>query len=230
SGRQRTLVTETSDTWVPLHDDLRFLADGRFLWSSERDGFEHLYIAAEDGSSLRQLTRGDWPVDAPQAVDEEAGLAYSTAGRESPTQRALYSVPLAGGDIVPLSPTPGMHAITFAGNASVYVDSWSNTRTPPQLELYRADGTRIAALLDNDPADPAHPYARHMAAHLPTEFGTLTAADGATPLHYSLVKPAGFSASKRHPVVVFVYGGPAAQTVLDAWPGRADAFFNQYLA
>ncbi len=230
SGRQRTLVTETSDTWVPLHDNLRFLADGRFLWSSERDGFEHLYLASEDGSTLRQLTRGDWPVDALEAVDEARGLAWFTAGRESPTQRALYSVPLAGGDIVELTSTPGTHAITFAGNASVYVDSWSNTRTPPQLELYRADGTRIAALVDNDPADPSHPYAKHLAAHLPTEFGTLTAADGATPLHYSVIRPAGFDPAKRYPAVVFVYGGPAAQTVLDAWPGRADAFFNQYLA
>src|SRR5690554_5286654 len=220
SGRQRTLVTETADTWVPLHDNLRFLADGRFLWSSERDGFEHLYIAAEDGSRMTQLTRGDWPVDALEAVDEARGLAYFTAGRGTPTQRALYSVPLAGGDIVGLTTTPGTHAITFADNASVYVDSWSNTRTPPQLELYRADGSRIAALVENDPADPAHPYARHLGAHLPTEFGTLTAADGATPLHYSVVRPAGFDPARRHPVVVYVYGGPAAQTVLDAWPGR----------
>lgn len=230
SGRQRTLVTETSDTWVPLHDNLRFLADGRFLWSSERDGFEHLYIASEDGSTLRQLTRGDWPVDALEAVDEARGLVYFTAGRASPTQRALYSVPLEGGDIVELGATPGMHAITFANNASVYVDSWSNTRTPPQLELYRADGTRIAALVENDPADAGHPYAEYLGAHLPTGFGTLTAADGRTPLHYSVIKPAGFDPSKTYPVVVYVYGGPAAQTVLDAWPGRADAFFNQYLA
>ena len=219
SGRQRVLVTETSDTWVPLHDNLRFLDDGRFLWSSERDGFEHLYIASEDGSQLRQLTRGDWPVDALEAVDEARGLAWFTAGRESPTRRALYSVPLAGGDIRMLSTTPGMHAITFADNASVYVDSWSNTRTPPQLELYRADGTRIAALVDNDLADPAHPYAPYAAAHLPTGFGTLTAADGSTTLHYSLLRPAGFDPAKRYPVVVYVYGGPAAQTVLDAWPG-----------
>ncbi|MGY1458569.1 S9 family peptidase [Luteimonas sp. A534] len=229
-GRQRTLVTETSDTWVPLHDNLRFLADGRFLWSSERDGFEHLYIADADGSGMTQLTSGDWPVDALEAVDEARGLAYFTAGRASPTQRALYSVPLAGGDVVELTSTPGTHAITFADNGSVYVDSWSNTRTPPQLELYRADGRRIAALLENDPADPAHPYARHMGAHLPTEFGTLTAADGSTPLHYSVIKPARFDPGTSHPVVVYVYGGPAAQTVLDAWPGRADAFFNQYLA
>src|SRR5690606_6092458 len=62
------------------------------------------------------------------------------------------------------------------------------------------------------------------------EFGTLAAADGRTPLHYSLIKPAGFDPARRYPVVVHVYGGPASQTVSRAWPGRADALFNQYLA
>lgn len=230
TGAQRTLATETSDTWVPLHNSLRFLRDGRFLWSSERDGFQHLYLASEDGSQLTQLTRGDWPVDALLAVDQARGLVYFSAGRESATRRDIYAVPLAGGDVVRLSTTDGIHNATFAGNASVFVDHWSNTTTPPQVELFRADGTKLATLLPNELDDPAHPYAPYRAAHLPTEFGTLDAADGSTPLHYSLVRPAGFDPSRRYPVVVFVYGGPAAQTVLDSWPGRADALFNQYLA
>ena len=229
-GRQRTLVTETAKTWVPLHDSLRFLRDGRFLWQSERDGFGHLYLASEDGGDLVQLTRGAWPVDALAAVDEDNGLVYYTAGAESPRQSALYVVPLAGGTPRRLSASAGSRSVSFARNASIYVDSWSNTATPPQMELFRADGSRIAALVENDPAAPTHPYAPYRAAHLPTEFGTLTAADGRTPLHYSLIRPAGFDPSSRYPVVAFVYGGPAAQTVVDAWPGRADAFFNQYLA
>ncbi|MDH5824516.1 S9 family peptidase [Luteimonas sp. RD2P54] len=230
TGAQRVLVTETSDTWVPLHDSLRFLDDGRFLWSSERSGFEHLYLASEDGSRMTPLTSGGWPVDELLAVDEPAGRVYFSAGRESPTERHVYVVALDGGEPRRLSRTPGLHDASFADNASVYVDRWSNTRTPPQLELFRADGTRIAALVENDLADPEHPYAPYRAAHLPTEFGTLPAADGSTPLHYSLIRPAGFDPARAYPVVVFVYGGPAAQTVLESWPGRADAFFNQYLA
>ncbi|CAH2710219.1 Dipeptidyl aminopeptidase 4 [Xanthomonas campestris pv. nigromaculans] len=109
SGKQRVLITETSPTWVPLNNDLRFLKDGRFVWNSERSGYEHLYVASEDGR-------------------------------------------------------------------------------------------------------------------------TLTAADGTTPLQYRLIKPDNFDPSKRYPVMVYVYGGPAAQTVLDAWPSRGDALFDQYLA
>ncbi|HSX65191.1 MAG TPA: S9 family peptidase, partial [Pseudoxanthomonas sp.] len=229
-GRQRTLITETSATWVPLHNDLRFLKNGRFLWGSERSGYQHLYLASEDGRELTPLTRGEWVVDKLLAVDESAALAYFSGSRESPLESQIYSVPLGGGDIRRLSPTPGMHAASFAQNASIYVDSWSNPQTPPQIELFGADGSKLATLLDNDLADPQHPYARYRDAQRPIEFGTLTAADGSTPLHYSLIKPAGFDPKKKYPVVVFVYGGPAAQTVTNAWPGRSDSFFNQYLA
>ncbi|MDR0184345.1 S9 family peptidase [Lysobacter arvi] len=226
SGRQRVLQKETSTTWVPLHDDLRFLKDGRILWNSERSGFEHLYVLSEDGARATALTSGEWPVDGVLAVDEAAGYVYFAAGKDSPLDSQVYRVPLAGGAIERLSRSDGTHAASFAANASVYVDNWSNPTTPPQLELFRNDGTRIAALLKNDVADPQHPYAKYAAAHRPIEFGTLKAADGETTLHYSLIKPAGFDAARRYPVVVMVYGGPASQTVKRAWAPD----FNQYLA
>lgn len=226
SGRQRTLQTETSKTWVPLHDDLRFLADGRILWSSERSGYEHLYLLSEDGAQATALTSGDWPVDSVLAVDEAAGQVYFAAGKDSPTDAQVYRVPLAGGAIERLSRTDGIHAASFARNASVYVDNWSNPTTPPQLELFRNDGSRIAALVANDVADSKHPYAPYLKAQRPLEFGTLKAADGKTELHYSLIKPAGFDPARRYPVVVYVYGGPATQTVKRAWAPD----FNQYLA
>lgn len=230
TGQQRTLVTETSKTWVPLHSDLRFLKDGRFLWSSERSGFEHLYVASEDGAKLTALTQGAWVVDGLLAIDEAAGLAYVSGTRDGATETHVYAVPLAGGEPRRLTQAPGMHAAAFARNASVYVDSWSSDTTLPQIDLFKADGTKLATLLANDVTDASHPYAKYRAAHQATTYGTLTAADGTTPLHYSLIKPAGFDAKKQYPVVVFVYGGPAAQTVTRAWPGRSDAFFNQYLA
>jgi dipeptidyl-peptidase-4 len=229
TGTQRTLVTERSDTWVPLHDALHFLRDGRFLWSSERSGHEHLYLVDTAGKATA-LTSGEWDVDALLGVDEAAGMAYFAATKASPTEKHVYRVPLRGGAVEQLSTTPGMHDAVFAKNASVYVDSWSNPETPPQIALHRADGTFVANLVENDIDDAGHPYARYRAAHRPVEFGTLTAADGRTPLHYSVIKPAGFDPARRYPVVVYVYGGPATQTVTRAWPGRGDHWFNQYLA
>ena len=225
TGKQRTLLTETSPTWVPLHNDLRFLKDGRLLWNSERSGFEHLYLIGADGQATA-LTSGDWPVDGVLAVDEAAGQVYFAAGKDSPLDTQVYRVPLAGGAIERLSKPDGTHVATFAKNASVYVDNWSNPATPPQLQLLRNDGTPIATLVDNRLDDPKHPYAAFKDAHRPIEFGTLTAADGATPLHYSVIKPSGFDPAKQYPVVVNVYGGPATQTVKRNWAPD----FNQYLA
>jgi len=229
-GRQQVLVTETGTTWVPLHNSLRFLKDGRFLWSSERSGFQHLYVSSADGRSQTPLTTGNWPVDELLAVDEDAGTVYFRAGVESPLRSEIYAVPLAGGSPKKLSQAPGMHSAAFANNASVYVDSWSNSTTPPQIELFRANGEKIATLLDNNLADAKHPYARYRDAQRPVEYGTLTAADGKTPLNYSVIKPEGFDPAKKYPVAVYVYGGPASQTVTDSWPGRGDHLFNQYLA
>ena len=230
TGKQRVLVTETSKTWVPLHDALRFLPDGRFLWSSERSGYEHLYQASEDGRTLTPLTSGDWVVDDLLAVDAQAGWAWFTGTKDSPLEKHVYRVSLAGGEVQKLSAAPGMHAAAFAGNASVYVDHWSSDTVPPQIELFANDGRRLATLLRNDPSDADHPFAKYRDAQLPVEFGTLTAADGTTPLHYSLIRPASFDPKKKYPVVVYVYGGPATQTVTRAWPTRGDALFNQYLA
>ena len=228
TGKQRTLVTETSKTWVPLHSDLRFLDGGRILWSSERSGFQHLYVLDRDGRNARALTSGTWPVDSVLGVD--ATHVYFAAGKDSATESHVHRVPLAGGAVQTLTREPGVHSASFARNASVFVDAWSTPTTPPQLTLHRNDGTRIAALIDNDLAAATHPYAPYRAAHRPVEYGTLKAADGATPLHYSLIKPEGFDPEKTYPVVVHVYGGPAVQTVTRGWPSRSDPLFNQYLA
>ncbi|KRG72116.1 peptidase S9 [Pseudoxanthomonas dokdonensis] len=225
SGKQRTLITETSKAWVPLNNNLRFLDDGRILWSSEKSGFEHLYLYDGDGKQLAQLTSGDWTVEDVAGVDEDNAMVYFTATRASPLQRQLYAVPLAGGEPVQLTREAGMHNIAFSKNAQVYIDSWSNPSTPPQVELHRADGSLITALIENDLSQPDHPYARFKAAHRPIEFGELKASDGQV-LHYSLIKPSDFDPSKKYPVVVNVYGGPASQTVTQSWAPN----FDQYLA
>jgi dipeptidyl-peptidase 4 len=228
SGGQRTLLSETSASWVELHDNLKFLDGGGFLWTSERDGFMHLYRYGRDGRAT-QLTRGEWMVEQVLGVDESANRVWFSATRDSPLERHVYLLPLDGGEPQRLTAPGGWHDATFSENASVYVDRWVDPATPPQIALHRADGTLIATLLKNDPGDPEHPYAKYRAAHLPTEYGQMLAADGSV-LHYSLIKPAGFDPAKKYPAVVYVYGGPATQTVTRTWPARADHWFNQYLA
>lgn len=227
--RQRTVLSETSETWVDLHDNLRVLAGGeRFLWSSGRSGFEHLYVFGLDGELQQQLTRGEWMVEDVLALDEDAGLVYFSATKESPLERHVYSMPLDGeGEPTRLTQVAGWHDATFAANASVFVDIWSNPETPPQTELFSADGRRLATLVENR-LEGDHPYAAFRDAHVVPEYGAIAAGDGQI-MHYSLLKPPGFNPRQRYPVVVHVYGGPAVQTVTRRWPVR-DGLFNQYLA
>ncbi len=228
NNKQTSLLQETSKSWINLHDNLHFLKDGRFMWSSEKSGFMHLSLHAHDGKLLKNLTKGDWQVDDLLAVDEKLQRVYFSGTKTTVRERHVYWTDFNGRAPEQLSKINGMHLATFSDDASVYVDVWSNTQTPPQAELYRADGNKLASLIDNT-IDAKHPYQKYWAAHDKTEFGELRAADGET-LHYSVIKPLDFDPAKKYPVVVFVYGGPAAQTVINSWPGRADAFFNQYLS
>jgi dipeptidyl-peptidase-4 len=233
SGESRVLLTETSDTWINLHNELGFLETRPgFIWSSERSGHAHLYLYDNDGELQRQLTAGDWDVvDGARArssllhIDEAGDRIFVTGTLDSPMERNVYAVSLSG-DAEPrrISEDAGWHVADFADNGEFYVDSFNNIGTPPQLSLHRVDGSRIAFIEEN-PLDESHPYHPYVASRPSTEFGTLQAEDGQS-LYYRMLKPAGFDAGKRYPVIVYVYGGPMGQSVTNEW----DAGFLEILA
>jgi dipeptidyl-peptidase-4 len=233
SGEARVLLTETSDTWINLHNELGFLeSQPRFVWSSERSGHAHLYLYDNDGKLLRQLTSGDWDVvDGARArsallhIDEDGDRLFVTGTLDSPMERNIYEVSLSGdGEPRRISKDAGWHVADFAGNGEFYVDSFNNAGTPPQLSLHRPDGSRIDFVEENR-LDESHPYHPFLATRPSTEFGTLQAEDG-QPLYYRMLKPSGFDAGKRYPVIVYVYGGPMGQDVTNTWA----ADFNEILA
>lgn len=232
-GESRVLLTETSDTWINLHNELGFLESRpEFIWSSERSGHVHLYLYSNDGKLLRPLTSGDWDVaDGARArsallhIDEPGGRIFVTGTLDSPMERNVYEVSLSG-DAKPrrVSELPGWHLADFAASGEFYVDSFNNADTPPQLSLHRADGSRIA-FIENNRLDASHPYHPYLASRPSIEFGTLEAADGQA-LYYRMLKPADFDPSERYPVVIYVYGGPMGQSVKNEW----GVGFNEILA
>ncbi|WP_376692236.1 S9 family peptidase [Wenzhouxiangella sp. EGI_FJ10409] len=229
-GEARTLLTETSETWINLHDDLHFLREmPAFVWSSERDGFRHLYLYDYEGERLRRLTEGQWQVDSLAGVDEEMGMVYFTASEVSTTEKHLYrqSLITRSPEVVNrVSRRSGWHDIAMDRDARVYVDTFSNSRQPPQLSLHNVDGERLAWLVENR-LDDDHPYGPYRDGHRPTEFGTIVAPQGHE-LHYRLIRPADFDPEARHPVFVHVYGGPTHRMVTDSWSRRM--LIDQYMA
>lgn len=227
-SQQQTLITETSDSWVNLHDDLQFLEDNKhFIWASERSGYKHLYLYRIDGGLIRQLTSGNWAVDQLEAVDEQTGVVYFTGRQQSPLQRHLYRNQLntaAPGSPTRLTQSEGLHSISFASDHSAYLDTFESLEQPPQISLHGPTGERIAWLKQNN-IDAGHPLKPYWRDWLYPEFGTLEAEDGQT-LHYQLTKPADFDADKRYPVLVYVYGGPGVQVVDKGWGN----LFLQYMA
>ncbi|MES2149044.1 MAG: S9 family peptidase [Pseudomonadota bacterium] len=225
---QRTLLTETSRTWVSIHDDLRFLAKrDAFIWASERSGRNHLYLYGMDGKLLHPITSGDWGIDNVLAVDEKAGRVYVSSNRDAVIDKQTYALALDGSTAdkpVRITKADGWHESNFARNGEVFVDTFSDPATPPQISIHKPDGTMVEWLEKNELND-SHPYAKFKADHLATEYGTLKANDGQT-LYYSLIKPSNFNPAKRYPVFLSTYGGPHAQHVSRRWGNN----FDQYMA
>jgi dipeptidyl-peptidase-4 len=233
TGQSRVVLTETSNTWIELNNELSFLTRSReFIWASSRDGYQHLYLYDYEGHLLRQLTAGAWMVDdfrgrAIKGIDERNRLVYFTATEKSPTQRQFYRTSLDTQDpqkIDRISREDGLHSVTMSSNATFYIDNYTSSTQPPQVSLHLADGKRSARLIEN-PLSLHHPDAPYFADNSVPEFGTLTAADGQK-LYYRLFKPLHFDPAKRYPVIVDVYGGPGVQRVLDNWTGSS---FTQIL-
>ena len=221
TGASSVVFTERAKTWINLHNDFRALKDGSLLWSSERDGFAHLY--RWQAGKFTQLTRGPWNVLGVIGVDEAAGRVFFNANKDSAIGQNIHSVALSGGTIASLGEAGWTSTGTMNRDASRIVVTRTNTVQPPQVYLADASGKRLSWIEENRVAD-AHPYAPFAAAQVPTTFGTLTAADGQV-LHYKLLKPA-LAPGRRAPVFVQVYGGPGAgRQVTDTWSSP----LHQYL-
>jgi dipeptidyl-peptidase-4 len=230
---QRTLLTETSDTWVNLHKDLRFLKQQpAFLWTSERSGYNHLYLYDLEGNLIRPLTSGEWRIDRVLAVDEAAGLVYVGSNRDAVTDRQIYTVRLDGEPSQQpkrVSKWDGRHDASFAKDApvvSLYVDTYSDPSTPPQTSVRAPDGS-LLAWIEKNALDETHPYWPYRDEHVTPEFGTLPAEDGQT-LDYRIYKPSGFDSTRQYPVFLKVYGGPQAQMVTRGWTNLLDQYMVQH--
>ncbi len=218
----QTLLTETSDTYLEVHDDLTFLEDGSFLWTSERSGYNHLYHFDREGNLKRQLTEGNYPVTEFYGYDPVRQLVYFQAAMRSPMQREVYRLPLiTRGRARTMQPeaiaaSPGTNDATFNGDFSGYMISHSSINLPPSYAVYSADGSLVRTLEDN----AALRASMRAEGVQPVEFFSFTNATGVQ-LNGWMITPADFdeSGAVEYPLFMFQYSGPGSQQVVDAWRG-----------
>ena len=211
TGSTRIVLTESRTTyglWLQWERLFTPLKDGaRFIWRSERDGWNHLYLYDLDGNLIRRLTEGLFPVLQVVAVDDKAGWVYFTAhgDPQRPYDTHLYRVDLEGNRLARLTEANGQHDIQFAPSKEFFLDTHSNVDRPPAVELKRADGTLLQTV------SKANIDALKELKWKPPEEFVVKAADGETDLYGVLYKPYDFDPNKKYPVIDKIYGG--AQTV-----------------
>ena len=220
TGASKLMFEETSPTWINVQSAFRALQDGGFLWTSERDGFRHIYRYQAGGKNPVQITKGKWPVASVECVDEKSQNIYFGGWRETPLESHIFRIGFDGENLLQLSEGEGRHGAKFAKNCSAYIGTYSNNSTPPQTRAYDANGQPLIWLNQNEVGE-GHPYAPYLASHVTPQFGQLPADDG-TMLDYALYRPTDILPGERRPVITLVYGGPGAQRVHKGW-GRLTA-------
>ena len=221
-GKTATLFRETGKAWVEVIDPPHWLADGTFVWQSERDGWRHLYHYAADGKLIRQITKGEWEVRSLEAVDERAKAIYFAGTERSHITADVYRVNLDGTNLRRLTEAGGTHRAAFSPTFDLFVDSWSDVLTPTQVRLYDSEGKLVRVIDENRRAEAA----RYRWGK--PEFLKVKARDGFV-LDAQIIRPPDFDPAKKYPVMSFTYSGPHAPQVRNGWGGTG-YLWHQMLA
>jgi dipeptidyl-peptidase-4 len=219
TGKVRTILTEKDAAWVENVNEFRWVNEGRqFVWLSEHDGRQHAYLISRGGEKVSQITKGAFDATDLEAIDEKGGWLYFRASPDNPTQRYLYRVPLKGGAAERMTPAdqPGTHTYSISPDGQWAEHTYSTfTRPPVTTIIHLLDHKVVKTLVDNAPLrKKLGTLRRGTAEFFRVKIDSSTALDG------WCIKPPGFDPAKKYPVLFYVYGEPAGQTVLDRWDGR----------
>jgi dipeptidyl-peptidase-4 len=222
-----TIFTDKDDAWLDIHDNIMWLEDEKyFTWTSEKDGWLHLYKVSRDGKEFSTITKGNIDVVKINCIDPKGGYVYYIASPENFTQRYLYRSKIDG-STAPERVSPqeqaGQHAYQISADAAYAIHTFQNSRTPKKIALINLqDHTPIRGLEDNKEL-----LNKVDALGLsPKEFIKIDI--GEVVFDAWMIKPSNFNLEKKYPILFFIYGEPAMTTVQDAWQG--EDLWHQYLA
>ncbi|MFN4083195.1 MAG: S9 family peptidase [Bacteroidia bacterium] len=225
NGKSKVFYTETNKYYIDVTDNLTFINDGKeFILTSERDGYNHLYLYNINGKLVRQLTKGNFDIDAFYGYDEKTKRLFYSSSQKGATERYIYRTDLSGKNTIQLTQTKGWNNAQFNSNFTYFLNTVSTLNTPPVYAILNQNGQLIRVLEDNKELNE-----KLNSFHLSkAEFTTIQNSLD-QPLNMYVIKPHNFDSTKKYPVLMYVYGGPGSQTVMNRW-GGANYFWYQLLA
>ncbi|MCB0835835.1 MAG: S9 family peptidase [Bacteroidetes bacterium] len=230
TGKSNVILTEKSETYIKEATDDKwfFLKESEdFLWTSEMNGYNHIYRYGRDGELKKAITEGNYEVSGIVGIDEENDRIYYMSKEDSPKENHLYTISLKGKKKKKLTTVAGVHEITASSRYNYFVDTYSNLDQPPVTDLKDSNGKVIKVLENNENLSAT---VKNLSIQKP-EFFNFQTSEGVT-LDGWMIKPADFDSAKQYPVLMYVYGGPGDQKVLNEWGTSRtfDYFWYQMLA
>src|SRR6056300_1673454 len=207
-----TLLEETDKAYVDLHDNLTFLPKDDFIWTSERDGYNHIYLYSSEGKLVRQITSGEFEVTNFYGYNQKKDRIFYQSTEPSSIERAIYRISTKGKYKTRLTTRAGTHNAQFSKDFQYFIGTYSNSTTPYEFTLRNPrTGSVLSVIKDNSKlAEKLKGY-----DIAPKEYGTLNV--GANQLNMYMIRPNDFDPSKKYPLLMFQYSGPGSQQVADRW-------------
>jgi len=211
TGNTAMLYEEKNNFYVDINDNLHFLKDQMVL-TSERDGYNHIYVISMKDGKVQQITSGNYDVIDIKGIDEKNRTVYYRAAKDGPVNVGVYSVRLDGKRTSELPVQNGNNNVTFSKTFDYYILNWSDANTPNRYSIVNRKGEEMVVLEDN-----AEVIERLSEYNIPQlQFGTFNTSEDVL-LHYWIMKPHDFDSNITYPVLMYVYGGPGSQTVTNSW-------------
>lgn len=218
------ILSDTDDAYVDVTDNLTFLNNNSFFWTSEKDGWNHIYQYDKNGKLLNQVTKGPWEVTSFYGFDQNTGRVYFQSTENGSVNRDVYSILPSGKNKVRLTQQTGTNAADFSADFSYFINSFSNATTPPVYTLHQAKTGKVLREIKNN-NDLKNRLTSFKIS--PKEFSTITV--NGEELNMYTIKPLSFDASKQYPLFMYQYSGPGSQNVANRWMGAND-YWHQMLA
>ena len=223
-GDANLVLSETDDAYVDVTDNLTFLEDNSFLWTSERDGFNHLYHYSKTGQLKKQITKGAWEVTAYYGYNESENAIYYQSVENGSINRDVYSVRLNGKRKIRLSSQVGTNDASFSADFTYFIKTFSSANIPTKYTLH---DSKTGRLVRNIKDNSALKNTLSSYKYSNKEFSTLNV--NGNDLNMWMLKPSDFDATKTYPLLMFQYSGPGSQRVVNKWNSSRD-YWHQYLA